>query len=361
MKLSTIILFGFTAILVILGLIFKKSKILFLCQIIFAWILLAFNTDSADYIVHLNIFNSVQKDISIISNKGGLYSLICYFFRSNNLEFEIMNILLNTLAMIVLIVIINKLTDKVCFVTSLFFIFPYFNYVIQKRFFLASVIIVLALYFELRNRKGDRIISVILCIVAAQIHVTAYTYLVYIFLFRVPMKKLKKILPIMILLSIILIPVLPKLALIVFPASKVELYFLKLKLGIDDALFWTCFHLLFVLIIYILYKKNKSEGNIFLEKVLKLNLISLIFVSLYYYEPTFFRIFRTLLIFNYICLANMQLNGVAIKKKMFFITNFQICYALFSFIVVHIIVSMGFDKIILPIFESNMIINYIFK
>lgn len=363
MKLEIIIPMIITILFIILGFFCKKSKVLFGIQIIWMWILTAFNTGGTDWEVHLNIFNGATDNITSL-NQGGLYSFICFWFKNHGYDFVIMNAFVSTIIFIILYIIILRDSASPSFTMSLFFIYPFIDNTIQKRFFLASVIIIFAMKYLFEKTKFGIIKFIILCIIAAQIHVAAYAYLLFAFFQIISEKKLKKIIPICIMVGILSIPIIPRLATLIFPTSKVNLYFNVLKLGIFDAIFWISFHGIFVLIFRFAYKKLKRTDLLddkYITNVYKLNINSLVFLPLYYYEPTFIRFYRSLLLFNYIGIGNLQLNRWYYTKNTLYLTCMQIAYGIFAFIIVYCITSVGFESMVIPIFSDNLILNFLFN
>lgn len=348
-----------TILLILLGFICKKSKVLFGIQILWMWILQALNTGAIDFNINEDIFNVATSEVNILSNQGGIYSLLCYYFRSHGYSYVFMNSILVTIALILIFITIKKYTKNVCFVTSLLFIYPFVDNVIQKRSFLASSIIIFAIPYLFKKSKANIIKFILLCFLAAQIHVSAFIYMLFVMVpFMSYEKMFKNVLKILVL-GIVMIPVLPKIASFVFPSSKVELYFSSLKIGVFDMIFWVCFNIGFIFLVCRI-KSNKNSDIDYITNIKKIAIFSLIFLPLFYYEPTFIRIYRNLLVFNYIALSQIQMSGRKIYVSVLKSTTLIISYTVFAFIVVYAIAGSGIEKMVFAIFENNLFLRYLF-
>lgn len=348
-----------TVILILLGLILKKSKILFFIQIIWMWILQALNSGGVDFSINKDIFDvSIYKQWNWLN--GGLYNLICYYFKINNYSYIFMNSILVSIGLFLIIITVRKYTKNICFVMSLLYIYPFADNIIQKRFFLAAAIIIFAIPYLFKNDRKSTFIYIILCIIAGQFHVSAYIYILFLAVKKVSYKTLKKVIPIIIIFSFIIKPIIPKIAILIFPASKVNLYFYIFKTSLSGALFWMLFQIGFIVLIYMI--KDKNENNEYLNNLKKISLFSLVFLPLLFYEPTFIRIYRTILIFNYIAFAQIQksyINNyrIVINKNIFLLTSCQLIYMVFAFIMVYGITGQGLSNMIIPIFENNLFLK----
>lgn len=359
MSSSTLFALTISTILIILGLLFQKNKWVFKLQIIWAWILLAFNTGGMDYFVHYNIFMSSSLNIFSFFSSG-LYVLICYIFKLLSLNFFTMNFILNTVAVVVIYFIIKKTTNRISLVGALFLIYPIIENIIQKRNFFASIFILLAFYLLINKNEHYQIKSFILILIASLIHQTSYFYFILWFLQQLDIKKIKKIIVILVPISFLLIPFIPKIALLIFPASKVKLYFYDLKLDLFDSICWIILHILFVFLISLFHKniiytdeKNKLVGT----EIYKMNIVSLLILPFYYYEATFIRIYRNLMLFNYVLVSNYK-NGKLTKNNLYLFV-FWICYLIAVFLMIYVFTGIGFEKLVSPEFDNNLIINKI--
>lgn len=360
-----IIIYFITVLLILLGIVFKRSKKLYYIQLFWLWIIMALNNGGPDWIIHEQIFNSninFMFDISKTINGGVLYGLICNVFYKFNLDFFSVNLFISTISILVIHRLISKNTKNRCTVISLFYIYPLVESIIQKRNFAASICILIGMKYLFENTKNGLLKYLIWCFIAAQFHMVAYVYILFAIFYKFDINKLEKVIPIVVIIGCVAIPIIPKIAMIFFPESKVQLYFYEYKVGLFNSICWGALHIAFVILAKKIYKISSLDCDDmqkkFAENVYKINIISLIFLPLYYYEPTFIRIYRNLLILNYIIFANILPKNTIVKKYTFEIILLHVMIVLFAFFIVYIITGEGFDFLIKPLFYNNIFFNY---
>lgn len=356
----------FTILLIIMGFIFKKSKILWGIQIFWMWILMAGSIGGVDWTTHNNIF---YEALSVkIFDDSWLYKLFCYPFVSNGYTFATFNLVISTILLILLFAIIKKNSKNVCTVTSLIYIFPLADSIIQKRNFCALVIFLLGVLPLIKGEKKSNIKFLIFTFLAAQIHSSYYLYFLIFPLMKLDYKKLNKILSIILVMAFIAIPFIPKIAMVFVPSSKVNFYFSTLKIPLYQSICWWCLQLIFTFLFFKLFdtnsklieylkinidEKTKEEY----DKLKQLNKILLIFMPLYYYEPTFFRFFRNMLFVNYIYISKIFDKTDKNYKEVVLVFGAIICFALLVFLSQFVIFGKGFNYLGVPIFEANRFIG----
>jgi len=360
MSLITVFYMAITIFLIIFGFFIKKSKFLYFIQMFWMWILIAFNNGGADYRVHLNIYNaSVNSDINLL-NGSSLYFLLCKIFYQRGFHFISLNILLSTFICIYLYIFIKSKSKNPCFAVSLFYLYPLADCIIQKRWFLANTIILIGLDILLKNTKKIKNICIffVFLVIAYQIHVAAIIYIILGILVMMPEEKIRKIMFIFIIGAYSSIPIIPSIAALFFPKSKVQLYFEILRLGFFDFFAWTFFNLSFVFLFWLIYKYYGFDNSNKISKdTYALNRGACVYLPLYYYEPTFIRFYRGILLYNYICISNIQPKNSIYKKNVLICTIIGIAESMAAFVFIYIITGMGFDKLVLPIFENNIVLN----
>ena len=85
--------------------------------------------------------------------------------------------------------------------------------------------------------------------------------------------------------------------------------------------------------------------------------ILLIFMPLYYYEPTFFRFFRNMLFVNYIYISKIFDKTEKNYKDVITIIGMIVCFALLVFLSQFVFFGKGFNYLGVPIFEANRFIG----
>lgn len=361
MDFDAIYLMSITIILILAGLVKKNSIFLFGIQSLWMYILMAGNTSSMDMETYEGIFSTAQ------SVDMGLYGYFCVLAAQANLSFIGMNAILCIFIVSIMIYIIKRNTRNYCFVMSLYFIYPLIDSIIQKRFFIAFAIVSLAIVLFL-FKKGyiNKLIYVCLVIIAGLIHQSAFLYIVFLLVpFLKKTSKMKFVLISIFLLSICVTMYIPNI-LAVFWDQKAELYFSllhdKIKYPIINFILWAGFHFGFIYFYRLFYLKCKrfivnSKYFCFIRNVYYLNLCSIILIPLYYWEPTFFRFYRCLILFNYIAISSVLPTSQNYYKSLLYSAIRYFLYTIIAFICIYFFASAGYKEIIEPIFIGNVLME----
>lgn len=359
MESGTVLLMLITIILILVGLVKKNSLILFILQLLWMYILTAGNFNSADMMVHQNIFIASQS-----GENQTIYGALCYLFGHEGFDFIGMHAVLCIFAFISIYYFIKKYTLNYCFVMSLYFLYPFIDNVIQRRFFIASIVAIYAIIFIMKNSRLSKLVAIFLLVIAGLIHQAAFGFLIFLLLpFFKRMKNYKTILMVFFIVVLGLMPIMPDIFKNFFGEAKVELYFLilheKIKYPIFNFILWGGFHLGFVYLYYNFYKicNNYIKEMEFEKNVLYINIISILIIPLYYWEPTFIRIYRTLIIFNYIAIANILPIGQIYYRPVFYVGLKYIVYSVIAFICIYFFAGAGYIEIVEPIFSNNILID----
>lgn len=179
----TLVLFG-TA--VILGLIFKKSRICTFYIVSVMFLLSAFRYYDADldnYRINYNSIMSVKSDW--VRYRG--YALFIRFWTRLGLDFKQYMIIFYSLVIVILLIAITLLTSKVNEVLSFYLIFSFALDVVQMKSFIAEAISLLGIAILIRTLSEDEIpkkkkrisigIFIVLCCLATFMHFSALFYL----------------------------------------------------------------------------------------------------------------------------------------------------------------------------------------
>ena len=356
----------FTTLLIIAGFVFKKSKMLWSIQILWMWILMAGSNGGVDWTTHNNIFYS---SLSFkVFDDSWLYKLFCYPFVKNGYDFATFNLVISTVLLIILFGIIKRNSKNICAVTSLIYIFPLADSIIQKRNFCALIIFLLGIFPLLKSEKKSSIKFCIFTFLAAQVHSSYYLYFLILPLMKLDYEKLNKAIVFFLMGAFIAIPFIPKIAMIFVPAAKVNFYFSTLKIPLYQSICWWSLQLIFTylflkefdinskLMKYLKIEEDINEKSEY-SKLKQFNKILLIFMPLYYYEPTFFRFFRNMLFVNYIYISKIFDKTEKNYKDVIMVFGSIVCFALLVFLSQFVLFGKGFDYLGVPIFEANRFIG----
>ncbi|WP_302948456.1 EpsG family protein [uncultured Selenomonas sp.] len=363
MEFGTALFMSITFLLVLAGLVEKNSKALFLLQVTWMYILLAGNTFSIDITVNQDIFDWAQME------QLTLYDYICYGAGSYlGMEYLTMNAWICLCVFTLFAVLLWQYVTNPCLIMSLIFCYPFVDMVIQKRWFIASAIALVGLLFLLKGNMKGRLVFFLLITLAVGIHVAAIGYLVFLwqpFFHRIHQKWI--VLFFLIVSSAALMPYLPTILMQIpfIGEAKVLFYFEvlheKIKYPILNFFLWAGFHLGWVLLFrhfYVWAKTNMpNRCSRALDILYELNLISLVFIPLYYWEPTFWRTSRNLLLLDYIFVAQMMPVGYVYAKKAFGRYILYTGYAIVSFFLIYFGAGAGYEVIVQPIFTDNILLE----
>ena len=349
-----------TAISVICGFLNSKSKIISTLQIFWIWILMAFNSGGMDWSVHYWLFEDSALGTVLLSPGWG-YSNICNFCLKLGMEFYDMNFIVSTVILFVLFYFIMKLSEKPAFVLSMFTIFPLTDSIIQKRNLLGMMFLYIAFMVLIRRQeKKNKLLYLFFCLLAFSVHSIYIIYLPIVFLDKLSWNKIKWFVASVLGCSVIIVPVLPRLARIFMNNDKLLAYFINWKIPLYQSVCWWGLHISFCILIYLIikYRLQPHDGLLVnYDFVLKINVFFLIVLPLYYYEPTFFRIYRNIFLLDYVAVSNcMGING-RFSKKCYFCIVLLIILVLLIFLSQFVWFGVGFDVLVKPLFDNNKFLN----
>lgn len=353
-------------LLVTAGFIKQNSKIVAILLFAFLWIMFGWNTDNVDFANYERGYSWAQGSFSLNSEMG--YQLIYKLSILLGLTYHQFLIILSFTGLLIIYNTIIRYTKNVAFVLALYFIFPFIIDVVQVRGFLIMSIILYSTRFIIEERKLGTLKFVILVLFATSIHYSALFYISFLLIKQKNISSLT-VLSLSLTASGIILAFtnfIPSLALKFVPLEKVTHYFNnRLNWGIIIAL--VIYAANFLLIYYSYHKiraereKQNHENDTpdldykFVEAVYKINIILMLLFALYVFNMIFFRLYRNILILNYIaytiCLAYM-----APKSKEKFLFGFVISLFIVGLFVYYIILPY-YDTVFLPVFQSNSIIG----
>ena len=353
---NIIILLLVFVILFLLGFRYRNSKIVFYFQGLFIWLFVGFNTGGVDYQINESIFMN-----SFATKFGGdsIAQSLCNFFRIHGYNFETYNIITTLVAIVIIMYVIKKSTQNFAMIFSFCLLYPLVDFVIQKRYFLAMSIVVLALYFYLKEGVKNKVIFTILIIVAFGFHSSTIVYLVFLFIDIIRPKYRMILLLLATIISLGAVDYLPLLLnkLNFIPSDKINLYFYELKKSssIAKSLFWILWQLSNYLIVFYFSKKLSENNDISknMKNALELNKYALIILPLYVFDPVFTRLYRPIIIFTYIAIADEVNYKKGKKKEHSYFLSCGLVMAFCSFIIFYIITGLGFYEQVITLFENN--------
>ncbi|WP_028043142.1 EpsG family protein [Candidatus Stoquefichus massiliensis] len=349
-----------TLSLIIMSFFLHKYKIVYILDSIWVFVLMVFNNGGGDYVEYYGIYQSYKNVIPKFLSSDYLYGFLCHVSQKLGFDFVLFNSIITAIALIIFIFIIYKMSTKPCIVMALFMLLPMVDFIQQKRNFLASVIIIYALYVFNKSNKDlkDKIQYSLLCCIAAGFHTIGYIYIFLIFIDKIKRISFNYQTIILFSVSIFLIPFYPYIASLLFQSSKVNLYFYDLsnRLSISKTMVFVSIQIIFFVLHFFIFKNIKSFRKN--DSLIKLDYFMLFLSPIYYYNSTFFRIYKNIIVFQYSDYTMLfSSNGKYSKKSLqliciyfiFIILVFLFSYVLFG--------DIGADVLIGGIFKYNSLLT----
>lgn len=344
-----------TILLILVGLIFKRSRIATIFLVTWEYILIGFNDGGPD----IDSYHQMYAGSSLVNsgfNKGELWTAWNVLSKNLGLNFIQSHALIMVPVMIIMYVGIRKLTKNVNFVFALMMIYPLPDMVIQRRQVIAMAIIIYALHFLKDKKFFHQICFVGLIIVAYGFHEMSLLFMPLIIVPYLNVNHIFRTMLIFEFLSIILSTIMMKYATNFFSESKVALYTESLQISKIKTIPFIIIHVAMIMLAYYLSKQKKdyAESNSSDELLLKISMVSIIYTPLYFTNTTFFRYFRSIIpaVFAYLSDDQRKLEN---RWKFFFISILSVIgFNLFFYILFG---QFGFEGLILPIFRDNALFN----
>lgn len=345
--------------LLILGIIFRNNKYLFVIQLCFIAFIIGGAGDSlADYPVYFNKFTNVSSNRQ--SNEW-FFNLFLVTCKSTGMSYYGFRIVVGILYSVVVgFVSIKMSKNNFCFVVSMLMIYPFCIDSVQLRQTLAMLFGILA--FERlfnRTRKLDIFLALIFLILAGGMHASTYLYLllVPIFFIRNRNKFVLYCIISVIVLFVITSNSFEDIAEVFVSADKAEL--------LEEKAIGAQFKYYILLIVISLLpiipylndvnkKRNISSGSLIL---VKMNIAMIVIcIPLMMYKGSFYRIQQVLLIFNYAAVSNYLVANY--DKSEINISNFKysIHSIVVSFVSLYMLVlsSPNLYTVFWPLFNDNI-------
>lgn len=241
-----------------------SNKILSGVLLLIMWIIMAFNTQNADYYAYSVLYNGIAQfgmDFSSDSIEPGFRAVmyVCTFISS---QYQIFLLIISTVLLSALLYVIRLFTTNVFLVLFLFFIFGFTSQAIQVRMFSALIFILLAFYHLTKLRGSKAIFKYIFFIlVAGLFHNLAYFYLPFFIV-----KINKKITGYVTILSLLLFSIGQSYISSIFINTKYDAYFDRNSTSISHVVMFALF---FSANLFLVHKLSKM--NIYEKKVISLS------------------------------------------------------------------------------------------
>ena len=349
-----------TVCLILLGLLIRKSKLLFLLQCSWIWILTALNNGGWDYDGNEAIYNYSGKNL-FSSLSGWANDLFAYFAHQWGWDYVRYNAVLATIGIAILAYVILRFAKRPNMALSLYMIYPMMDSIYQKRFFIAMCFVVLAYSFWIEKKKVPFFVAVL---VALGFHFSVFIYLLVPLLDKLVEKNKKKLTYFYLIAEFILLRYSSNLvSYIPFGnlSSKFDEYmstqqYSSLAIGV---MFFVLQLAYIVMIFYIgKYWKLSGEGIDDMDrKIYESNYVAALFLPLLLLGSTYVRYFRVYQIYNFIFLGNRL--ECAQKRN---VLSFQLVYCFVLLLAVASLTifcagDMGIESAFSSVYENNVLLG----
>lgn len=341
-------------LLLLVAIFNKKSKKITLCLFILMFILMGLNTSNADYSMYHNLYLKYGISKTYL-NTEIIFQYMCKLIYSFGKDYNYFLIIYSLIGLTFMYLSVKKLAKYPALVATLYLIFSFFLDAVQIRHFMSSSIICYGLTFLLKeNRKTKDILKYfVLNILAIGFHYMALFYLLFLLLPLLENKKIKNILikiiiPASLIFLMINTNLFIKILSFIIPQTKIEAYFLSGSWKISTIITLILIMVqLIPLFILILFKGN--EQNKLIKRTIVLNILLILVTPFYFYTVEFGRVFRGIILIDYIALTN-QLNNKNKGEILFF----SFLMAMILFFVLIIVVGV-YDSTVHSILTNNML------
>lgn len=334
-----------TGILFCLGMIFRKSKTIYTIEFIWMWILLSFcnNINRPDYKNYLRCYDlySNGEDIVVDSSEIGI-KILYKLFNEVGLSFIQALVVLMFIVLFLISISIIKYTESIAAVSSLFMLYPLFLHGIQIGNAIAMSIIVFGFRYLLEEKKASLVKYGVCVIVAVLFHSTAIIYFLFILIKFINKKNLKY----WVVLFICLVAVASRIDLSILRSIFGEgRYEAKFFIGNNTILettmmiLWQMVGTILLVLLYFRVKNTKEylkschAIQVINENIVRINMVLLAILPLYYLDASTERLFRNIVVLNFVFVANC-IQMVGIRREFNFVIYYAGLLGWYSFTVV---------------------------
>lgn len=378
-----VMLYAAAAILIILGFIFPKNKMLTAVMLVFMWILLAFNTGNADFQAYESIYANIARGdlwVTTVDEEGFIY--LCYYCASVlNLDYSQFLVLYSTICTLLFAVMVKLYTENSNIVIGLFIIYSYWCMICQVRSYLATILVLIGMYFLLYyDGKFSMLLFFTFVIVGGFFHRTAWFFLPFVLVRKTNMKTITIVTAVATIGFLSLrVPAVTSIIGLFLSQDKINNWLLadgeRSMVGI--AMLFIIRGILILVegtLVYSLSKSQKFSFKVFdkylrinksgkvefevvAERIFKVTVLSFSFVVLEAFVRDFERLFRVIMLLSYVLFADYT------RHKKIYVSKVPLgyigYYAFFALFMAYFFYGFvgWIDGALRPAFESNSLLG----
>ncbi len=366
-------------LLILLGVVFPKSKFLTGLILFMDWIMFAFTRGQADFEVYRIYFdrasmNPFEKNAFTSVESG--YQFICAFSRDVlNINFESFWAVFSAISLLLLFVTIKRYTNRCALVLALFSMFPLLISIVQWRMWLGISVIIFGLRFlEMETTRGY-ILYAVCALIATSLQFSCVFFFVFLLCKIRDERLIRKIVIIWCVITpFFLIPILTRLTRFSNMAEK----YLRQYTNATSLISQTGMLLLLLAIYYfareskkniqvsqvLLYDGERGTSNLQSRQIIYARLAPKMCLCAFFFWPftvltlETIRFFRCFIIITYILFAISlsYTSSIAWKRQ-----AFRIAIPILSVLLMYVFSCQGnyWNSVFFPIMNNNVLIDYI--
>lgn len=329
---------------ILLGVINRNSKYLFVWIFAIAWLMIAGNYANPDYEAYETRYDI---GLGILLEPG--FGFLCDFFKYLGYDYFGFKAFVSFICLYMVFYSIRKLSLNISLGATLFILYPFIIDITQFRNFIAYSIVVFGIPFLYERTRKGAIKYCATVIVASLFHTSVFFYI----LFLLARKKINRW---HIGIGIILIAI---IKVSIYNAFQTQ--FDTDKLGIYDkpsiigALFLAFLVIMNAIVVWRIYMQRKKTigsdlSHLFQDSIIwpNISLLLLLLIPLFFDNATFTRLFRNMIFLNFIYIANSSHINKMVRNMI--ILSFLIYYTSSYF-------TNPDGNVFFPVFFNNSLIE----
>ena len=343
-------------LLITLGVILPRNRIVFFMQWIFLTIMIGFNSGGGDLEDYKIIYQSNGENFYLSLRPEFLYQLLNHIFFINGFSLQDYMIFSSFILMSILAYVTLKNTKQPAVVMSLIMIYPGIDMAIQIRNFQGWVFFMLGVHYLINSHRFKRLKYTFCIFLALGFHSIFILYILFIPLIILERKFQNKFKYLYYLFVVALPFILPSLFSIFMSGEKYKLYLenSSFYFSPEKVIFFIIMQVFLLYIVSKLMSKQKKNNIVTI-----FTYISLLAMPMYFFGSTFIRVYRNIVPIFYIVIFNITYGFVNMSKLTFNIYYLLLVFSAFIHFIVFYMLGAGWQKIGMPIFEQNIIFNLI--
>lgn len=334
-----------TVLLILAGLFKRNNIYLSGITMLWIWVIMAFNYDGVDYSANEMIYNSM-------GNEGDEFNLISYLpnalmrvAHGIYLDYwEYNGLMVSVMLVLMFLWIKNNVHNHTAYL-SIFMIYPMMDSVFQKRFFIAMIISVIALWYA-TNKKMVK--YVVLTLISIGFHFTAIFTFLYVIIAWIR-EKSHVALVLMLIFEIVFLVQFREYILLVVAAdnAKIDEYIGGNAISLFAGGLFVLTQIGFVWLTDLILRYNNDDERI--KFIRNLNVSSLFFAPFLMMDAVFFRFYRIVMMLTYIYIADSIKGCFWCNNKHYYTA---VIYLVLLTAWVYVVAS--FDKLGWPVFLQTL-------